>query len=158
MHSRTVWTCLTSRNSAMTQPVSLAQAALRGFTMRCPNCGKGHLFRRFLKVVDHCEVCGEDYTPQRADDFPAYLVIVVVGHVVVPALLAVEMAYAPPAWLQLAIWLPFTLFASLALLQPTKGAIVGLQWQTGMHDFAQSKNRKSAGSANSRSLRNHALP
>src|SRR5262249_28553912 len=68
IHSRTVWTCPKSRNSAMTQPVSLAQAAWRGFTMRCPNCGKGHLFRSFLKVVDHCEVCEEDYTPQRADD------------------------------------------------------------------------------------------
>jgi uncharacterized protein (DUF983 family) len=150
----------------MTQPVSLAQAAWRGFTMRCPNCGKGHLFRRYLKVVDHCEVCGEDYTPQRADDFPAYLVIVVVGHVIVPALLAVEIAYAPPAWLQLAIWLPLTLFSSLALLQPTKGAIVGMQWQTGMHDFAESKNRRSADSTNSTkstnttnttSLKNHAL-
>ncbi|WP_454625461.1 DUF983 domain-containing protein [Bradyrhizobium cenepequi] len=147
----------------MTQPVSLAQAAWRGFTMRCPNCGKGHLFRRFLKVVDRCEECGEDYTPQRADDFPAYLVIVVVGHVIVPALLAVEIAYAPPAWLQLAIWLPLTLFSSLALLQPTKGAIVGLQWQTGMHDFAESKNRRSASSTkstqsgNTTSLKRHAL-
>ena len=79
--------------------------------MRCPNCGRGHLFGRFLKVADHCEACGEDFTPQRADDFPAYLVIVVVGHIVVPALLAVEMAYAPPVWLQLLIWLPVTLFS-----------------------------------------------
>jgi uncharacterized protein (DUF983 family) len=119
--------------------ISLTKAMLRGFATKCPNCGKGHLFGRFLKVVDRCAVCGEDYTPQRADDFPAYLVIVVVGHIVVPAILAVEMAYAPPMWLQLLIWLPLTLFSSLALLQPTKGAIIGLQWQTGMHDFARSK-------------------
>ncbi len=87
----------------------------------------------------HCEVCGEDFTPQRADDFPAYLVIVVVGHIVVPSLLAVEIAYAPPVWLQLLIWLPVTLFSSLALLQPIKGAIVALQWQTGMHGFEESR-------------------
>ncbi len=85
----------------MTDTVSLPQALWRGFAMKCPHCGRGHLFGRFLKVADHCEVCGEDFTPQRADDFPAYLVIVVVGHIVVPALLAMEMAYAPPAWLQL---------------------------------------------------------
>lgn len=125
----------------MQEPVTLAKAVSRGFAMRCPKCGKGHLFGRFLKVADHCDVCGEDFTPQRADDFPAYLVIVIVGHIVVPALLAVEIAYAPPAWLQLAIWLPATLFSSLGLLQPMKGAIVGLQWQTGMHGFAESKNR-----------------
>jgi len=128
----------------MTQPISLLKAVSRGFAMKCPNCGKGRLFRRFLKVADACKVCGEDFTAQRADDFPAYLVIVVVGHVVVPALLAVEVAYAPPAWLQLAIWLPLTLFSALALLQPTKGAIVGLQWQTGMHGFEDAKRRREA--------------
>lgn len=123
----------------MTETVSLQKAMWRGFTMKCPNYGRGHLFGRFLKVADHCEVCSEDFTPQRADDFPAYLVIVVVGHVVVPALLWMEMAYAPPAWLQLAIWLPVTLFSALALLQPTKGAIVGLQWQLGMEGFAATR-------------------
>ena len=122
--------------------VSLPQALWRGFTMKCPNCGQGHLFGRFLKVVDHCAVCGEDYTPQRADDFPAYLVIAVVGHLVVPGLLAVAIAYDPPAWLQLLIWIPITGFAALFLLQPTKGTIVGLQWQTGMHGFEASRRRR----------------
>ncbi|MFB9263462.1 DUF983 domain-containing protein [Bradyrhizobium erythrophlei] len=123
----------------MREAVSLPKALWRGFTMKCPNCGRGHVFRRFLKVADHCEVCGEDFTPQRADDFPAYLVIIVVGHVVVPALLWLEMNYAPPAWVQLAIWLPVTLVSALALLQPTKGMIVALQWQTGMHGFETSR-------------------
>jgi uncharacterized protein (DUF983 family) len=128
-------------------PVSLARAVWRGFRGRCPHCGEGRLFPHFLKVADHCEACGEELFHQRADDFPAYLVIVMVGHAVVPAILAVEMAYAPPIALQLAVWLPVTLFASLALLQPTKGAIVGLQWQTGMHGFAKAKGRRDAGSA-----------
>jgi len=103
------------------------------------------MFGRFLKVADACDHCGEELFHQRADDFPAYLVMVVVGHLVVPAILAVETAYAPPVWLQLAVWLPVTLFASLALLQPTKGAIVGLQWQIGMHGFEASKLRREAG-------------
>ena len=126
----------------MKAPVSLSKALWRGFTMKCPNCGQGHLFGRFLKVVDSCEVCGEDYTPQRADDLPAYLVIAVVGHLVVPALLAVEMAYSPPVWLQLLIWVPVTGLAAFFLLQPVKGAIVGLQWQTGMHGFEAAKRRR----------------
>lgn len=122
--------------------VSLPKAMWRGFTLKCPNCGRGHLFGRFLKVVENCSLCGEDYTPQRADDLPAYLVIAVVGHLVVPALLAVEIAYSPPAWLQLLIWLPITGFAALYLLEPTKGAIVGLQWQTGMQGFDAAKHRR----------------
>ena len=75
-----------------------------------------------------------------------------VGHVVVPAFLAVEIAYAPPVWLQLAIWLPITLFSSLALLQPTKGAIVGLQWQIGMHGFEAAKRRRKSSSADDSAL------
>jgi hypothetical protein len=60
----------------------------------------------------------------------------------VPALLAVEMAYSPPVWLQLLIWVPVTGLAALFLLQPVKGTIVALQWQTGMHGFEAAKRRR----------------
>jgi uncharacterized protein (DUF983 family) len=69
-------------------------------------------------------------------------VIAIVGHLVVPALLAVEMAYSPPVWLQLLIWMPVTGLAAFFLLQPVKGTIVGLQWQTGMHGFDAAKRRR----------------
>jgi len=128
----------------MTTPVSLGRAIWRGFTMKCPNCGDGPLFGRFLKVVDHCEACGESYRAQRADDLPAYLVILVVGHAIVPALYAVELAYAPPYWVHALLWLPLTLVSSLILLQPTKGSVVGLQWQIGMHGFPGAKQRHPA--------------
>jgi uncharacterized protein (DUF983 family) len=107
----------------------------RGFRGRCPRCGEGKLFRAFLKVDNNCSVCGLDFTPHRADDLPAYLVIVVVGHIVVPTALLIETNYAPPVALQLAIYLPVTLIASLALLQPVKGAVVGMQWALRMHGF-----------------------
>jgi uncharacterized protein (DUF983 family) len=124
------------------ETTSLYRAMWRGFRCRCPNCGKGRLFGKYLKVADHCEECGEEFHHHRADDFPAYLVIIVVGHVIVPAILAVETAYSPAYWLHFLIWLPLTLASSLGLLQPTKGAIVGLQWQTGMHDFEAAKKRR----------------
>ena len=107
----------------------------RGFRGRCPRCGEGKLFRVFLKVEDRCSVCGLDFTPHRADDLPAYLVIVVIGHIVVPTVLLIETDYSPPVWLQLAVYLPLTVLMSLALLQPVKGAVVGLQWALRMHGF-----------------------
>jgi uncharacterized protein (DUF983 family) len=123
-------------------PIPLSRAMWRGFLGKCPNCGKGHLFGRFLKVADHCEVCGEEFFHHRADDFPAYLVIVIVGHLVVPMVLAVETAYAPPYWLHFLIWTPLIVGMSLGLLQPVKGAVVGIQWQVGMHGFEASKLRR----------------
>lgn len=114
------------------------QAMARGLLCRCPNCGEGKIFRAFLKVTDDCPKCGESLSGHRADDLPAYLVIVVVGHIIVPIALWVEMNYAPSVLLQLAFYLPFTLIASLALLQPIKGAVVGLQWAFRMHGFDES--------------------
>ena len=114
----------------------------RGFRARCPRCGKGKLFCAFLKVANKCSVCDLDFTPHRADDLPAYLVIVIVGHIVVPTVLWIETDYSPPVWLQLAIYLPFTLVASLALLQPVKGAVVGMQWALRMHGFDEQNPEK----------------
>ena len=126
-----VWT----RETGLVEKRDVWTALKRGFRGRCPRCGQGKLFRAFLKVDDHCSVCGLDYTPHRADDLPAYLVIVIVGHVLIPMILWIETDYAPPIWLQLATYLPFTLIASLALLQPVKGAVVGFQWALRMHGF-----------------------
>ncbi|WP_157015300.1 DUF983 domain-containing protein [Mesorhizobium xinjiangense] len=121
--------------AASTTERPLWQAMKRGFLGRCPHCGKGRLFRAFVKTTDRCEVCGEEFHHHRADDLPAYLVIVVVGHVVVGAFMGVEAAIMLSAWQHLAIWVPLTILFSLALLQPTKGAVVGLQWALRMHGF-----------------------
>jgi uncharacterized protein (DUF983 family) len=110
-------------------------AMKRGWRGRCPRCGEGKLFRAFLKVANNCSVCGLDYTHHRADDLPAYLVIIIVGHIVVPLALLIETNYAPAVALQLAIYLPLTLIASLVLLQPVKGTVVGVQWALRMHGF-----------------------
>ena len=127
----TVWT----RESVKGEKRDLWTAMKRGFMCRCPRCGEGKLFKAFLKVDDSCKVCGLDYTPHRADDLPAYLVIIIVGHIVVPVVLWVETNYAPAIWLQMSIYLPFTLISSLLLLQPVKGAVVGFQWALRMHGF-----------------------
>jgi uncharacterized protein (DUF983 family) len=130
-HAKVVWT----QDSAPAAKRNVWTALKRGFRGRCPRCGEGKLFRAFLKVDDHCSVCGLDFTPHRADDLPAYLVIIIVGHIVVPLALMIETNFSPPVALQLAIYLPLTLVASLLLLQPVKGAVVGVQWALRMHGF-----------------------
>jgi uncharacterized protein (DUF983 family) len=126
-----VWT----RGTGAAEQRNVWTALKRGLRGRCPRCGEGKLFRAFLKVDNHCSVCGLDFTPHRADDLPAYLVIVIVGHIVVPLALMIETNYSPPVALQLAVYLPITLLASLLLLQPVKGAVVGVQWALRMHGF-----------------------
>ncbi len=113
----------------------LGRAIKRGLLNRCPACGSGRLFRAFVKPVDHCAACGEDYTPQRADDLPPYLVITIVGHIVVGGYMATDLVWPLTTWQHLAIWTPITLVLSLLLLQPIKGGAIGLQWALKMHGF-----------------------
>ena len=72
---------------------------------------------------------------QRADDAPAYFTMVIVGHVIVGGILALEKAYAPPTWVHLAIWLPLLTILTLLLLPVCKGMLVALQWSLRMHGF-----------------------
>lgn len=94
-----------SRETAPTEKRDLWCAMKRGFRGQCPRCGQGRLFRAFLKTADSCSSCGLDFTQHRADDLPAYLVIVIVGHIVVPAVLWIETNYATPIWLTFAAYL-----------------------------------------------------
>jgi uncharacterized protein (DUF983 family) len=100
----------------------------RGAVLRCPNCGKGHLFRRFLKIQERCEYCGVDNSIYPSDDAPPYLTLVLTGHVIVPLYMAIERAYAPPMWLSASIWLPLTAAMSILLLPYMKGGVVGFCW------------------------------
>ncbi|TIQ36836.1 MAG: DUF983 domain-containing protein [Mesorhizobium sp.] len=114
-------------------------AIRRGLFGRCPHCGEGKLFYAFTKSVDKCSVCGEELHHHRADDLPAYLVIVIVGHIVVGAFMAVEATSTLTLWQHALIWVPLTFGLAVALLQPVKGAVIGLQWALYMHGFGGEK-------------------
>lgn len=116
-------------------PRNVMQAILRGLALRCPNCGSGALFWKYLKVQEACPSCGEALHHNRTDDAPPYFTMLIVGHFIVGGVLAMERAFSPPTWVHLAIWLPLTLAASLWLLPRVKGALVGLQWALYMHGF-----------------------
>ena len=114
---------------------NLRRALKSGARGRCPKCGRGRLFASFVKTHDQCGCCGETFHHHRADDLPAYLVILIVGHIVVGAFVGVEATSDLSLSQHLAIWIPVTIIMSLALLRPIKGAVVGLQWALYMHGF-----------------------
>jgi uncharacterized protein (DUF983 family) len=110
-------------------------AVLRGLMCRCPNCGEGKLLDGYLAVRDSCAVCGEDFTAQRADDGPAYLTILVVGHLLGPLMLAVFVAYRPSPMMLITTFGIGCLVLTLALLPRFKAMIVAIQWSSRMHGF-----------------------
>ncbi len=123
---------------------SLLEDLSRGIACRCPNCGEGKLFYKFLKTKEHCDVCGEEFHHHRADDFPAYVVILILGHVMVTYALLLEDLFAPPMWVHIATTIPLTIVLALVMLQPVKGAIIAIQWRMGLHGFKFSKEKRDA--------------
>ena len=99
---------------------------------RCPACGKSHLFNGFLRVVPECRNCGAPLGLARADDAPPYFTILIVGHIVIPAMLILQRTQDPPQWLMWVIFLPLTLVLALGLLRPVKGGTVGLMLRLNM--------------------------
>jgi uncharacterized protein (DUF983 family) len=106
------------------------QAMIRGFLQRCPHCGKGHLFRAYLKQVDACSACGEAFGHIRADDGPAWLTVMVTGHVIVALMMSVEALLTMPLWISVSLFSTLSGAMVLGLLQRAKGIFIGLIWQT----------------------------
>jgi uncharacterized protein (DUF983 family) len=126
-------------NTAILLPESYRFAALRGLRGHCPRCDRTRLFRAWLKPVDRCAACAQDWSLQRADDFPAYISIFVTGHLMAPLVIMLIGDLGLSAWATLAIVLPLACVLMLGLLQPAKGAVLATMWWTGMGGFTKER-------------------
>lgn len=102
-----------------------------GLKGRCPRCGEGHLFRGFLSVADHCEVCGLDFSFADSGDGPAVLIMFPVGTIIVLLWLLADALFGWSTFVHLLVWLPATVILSLLMLRPFKGALINLQYGSG---------------------------
>ncbi len=118
-------------------PRDLRSALARGARGRCPSCGKTPLFGRFLKPVSECVSCGQSWTGHSADDMPAYLVVLVIGHILIPFVVAANLKFNLSTGLQMALWPALAMFLAVLLIQPAKGIVIGFQWAQRMHGFSR---------------------
>ena len=95
-----------------------------GLTCRCPNCGEGPLFSGFLKVADRCEACGFDLGAADSGDGPVVFIVLIAGGLVCFAALFTEIAFRPPVWVHLILWLPLAVILTLGLMRPFKGVML----------------------------------
>lgn len=120
--------------SNLDRPLRPALAlALRG---RCPACGEGRMFSHFLKPSPCCDHCGASWDKSRADDCPAYIVILLLGHILVPLMIEVNSALAIPLGVQAALWPCLAVILALFMIQPAKAAVIAFQWSRRMDGFA----------------------
>lgn len=110
-------------------------AVLRGLRLRCPSCGEGKMLHSYLKVRHSCDHCGQELFHNRADDGPAYLTILIVGHILGFALHITFVLYRPDPLVLAMIMSAVTIGTSLWLLPRMKGLVVAYQWAKRMHGF-----------------------
>ncbi len=115
----------------------LYPALWKGWRRKCPNCGSGPMLSGYLKVRDACPVCRQELHHHRADDGPAYLTILIVGHLLAPMLLWVFTTWRPEPLVLFTIFGVGTIALSLYLLPRLKGVIVAFQWARRMHGFGK---------------------
>jgi uncharacterized protein (DUF983 family) len=94
---------------------------------RCPNCGKGKLFKSMLGIVDTCSECGLVLKHHDAADGPAFFALVIVGFLVTGLAALVEIKFEPPLWLHAVLWIPFTFIASIVCLRSFKALIITIE-------------------------------
>lgn len=113
----------------------LRRSLLRGWRRRCPSCGNGHMMKGYLKVAPVCPVCREKLFHHSADDGPAYLTILIVGHLMAPLLHLAFVKLRPDPLTLFTVFAVGCVALSLYLLPRLKGAIVAYQWARRMNGF-----------------------
>ncbi|HEV2530461.1 DUF983 domain-containing protein [Phenylobacterium sp.] len=113
---------------------ALAPSVFRGVKGRCPACGQGRLFWKYLKVNGRCEACDQDLARYPADDGPAYLTILLMGHLVVAPMLIFPIIWRSNPLYSLPIIMGGLAAVTLTALPRVKGGWVGLMYALGVKD------------------------
>jgi uncharacterized protein (DUF983 family) len=105
-----------------------ASALLRGAMGRCPKCGEGKLFFRYLKLSPQCLACQADFRMADIGDGAAVFVIMLVGALVVPIGMVMQLGFGVSTGVTIGAMGALTLVFSAALLPIAKGVLFAAQW------------------------------
>ena len=106
----------------------LRRSVLRGLSHKCPACGQGQLFGRYLKVQPQCARCDHELALYPADDGPAYLTIILIGHLIIAPLLIFPIIWQSDPRYSLPIILGVLTVITLSALPRIKGGWIGLMY------------------------------
>ena len=110
---------------------AIFRSLVRGTKNRCPACGEGALLAGYLKPHSACPSCEEDFSAIRADDGPAWITIMVLGHVIVPLMLILGRDDRVPIWLAISALSLLMVVGVYVVLPRAKGMFIALIWATG---------------------------
>jgi uncharacterized protein (DUF983 family) len=104
----------------------LVPAALFGL---CPKCGARTLFEGVAQFAPRCRACSLDFSAFNVGDGPAAFLTLIIGALVTGFALWLELAWHPPFWVHILLWVPFTALAVIWGLRAGKGALLAAEYQ-----------------------------
>ena len=105
---------------------AIAEAALSGL---CPRCGAKTLFAGVARFARKCSACGLDLTQFNVDDGPAAFLTLIVGTLVVVLAISVQLAFEPPFWVHIVLWVPLSAGLTLGGLRIAKAALIASEYR-----------------------------
>lgn len=105
---------------------SIAEAALSGL---CPRCGARTLFAGTARFAARCSNCGLDFSRFNVGDGPAAFLTLIVGTLVVVLAIWVQLAFEPPFWVHIVLWVPLSALLTLGGLRIAKGALLASEYR-----------------------------
>lgn len=117
--------------------ITLGKALGRGIRRKCPRCGEASAFRGYLKVVDACPVCHTPLSLYPTDDGPAYLTMLLMGHVVIGPTFLIPSIWSIPLQILVPILVGTLGLLTLIALPYVKGGFLSLLWYLGLKQARQ---------------------
>jgi uncharacterized protein (DUF983 family) len=99
-----------------------------GWDGLCPRCGKGPMFKSWLKINESCPACGLSYRFAAPDDGPAFFSLCIIAFPLIFVVVWLQVAYEPPVWVHLLTSVPVMVIGCLLPLRPIKGWLVASQY------------------------------
>jgi len=100
-----------------------------GIRCRCPRCGQGKLFQGILTVSKRCTHCNLDLSPHDTGDGASVFVIFILGALIIPIALWLELAFSPSVLIHFLILLPVVLVVGITLLRLVKGILIAYHFK-----------------------------
>lgn len=106
-----------------------------GWRQCCPHCGRGKLFRGYLRMRRRCPLCMENLRPARAEGLSAALTVFATSSVMGTAMVTTFLAWPVDPLVLTAVFGVGATAMALYLLPRLKGLIVGVQWAKRKNGF-----------------------
>ncbi len=105
---------------------------LLGLLLRCPNCGRGRMFRGLFKMEPTCPYCGARYERQSGESIGGTLINLCMAEVLsVGGYFVSQALWSPPLAFQLVFWITFNIVFIVLFYRHARGLWVSIAYLAG---------------------------